>query len=140
MCFLGMAGLPIGLPDFLRQNSRNFRFLHRIPVSGLTRINSERQSCQTLETRHRKSRSRSFNRGFLALRLQTASCCLRTSIRRTATRWNRANASQTEGLGGQNHEQYVHVGSVKVARRKCQVESGWIEFLRTTGGAAADNL
>ncbi len=39
---------------------------------------------------------------------------------------------QTEGLSGQDHEQYVHVGSVKVARRKCQVELHWIEFLRTT--------
>ena len=42
---------------------------------------------------------------------------------------------RTPGLSGQDHEQYVHVGSLKVARRKCQVESRWIEFLRTTGMA-----
>lgn len=67
MCFLGMAGLPT-LFDCLRQNSRNFRFLHRITVSGRTRINSERQSFQTLEIKDQKSRSLSFSRGFLALR------------------------------------------------------------------------
>ena len=69
MCLLGMAGLPILLCDFLHQNSRNFRFLYRITVSGLTRISSDRHSFQTLETTDQNSRFRLFNLGFLALRL-----------------------------------------------------------------------
>ena len=64
-----MVGLPIVLPDFFRQNSRNFRFLHRITVSGRTRINSERQSFHTLEMPNQNSRSLFFNLGFFALRL-----------------------------------------------------------------------
>ena len=36
-------------------------------------------------------------------------------------------------VGGVLAHYDVHVGSVKVARRKCQVELHWIEFLRTTG-------
>ena len=69
MCFLGMAGRPTLLCDFLHQNSRNFRFLHRITVSGLTRISSDRQSLHTLEMTNQNSRSLLFNLGFFALRL-----------------------------------------------------------------------
>ena len=69
ICLLGMVGLPGFCCDFLRQHSRNFLFLHRITVSGLTRINSERQSFQALEMRNQNSRSRLFNLGFFALRL-----------------------------------------------------------------------
>ena len=69
MCFPGMAGLPIMLPDFFRQNSRNFRFLHRFTVSGLTKVNSDRQSFHTLEMTNQNSRSLLFNFGFFALRL-----------------------------------------------------------------------
>ena len=69
ICSLGIAGLP-DLPwDFLRQNSRNFLFLHRITVSGLTRISSEGQSFQTLESNDQNSRSLFVNFGFFSLRL-----------------------------------------------------------------------
>jgi hypothetical protein len=36
--------------DLLRQNSRNFLFLHRVTVSGLTRMNSEDRSFQILDS------------------------------------------------------------------------------------------
>ena len=63
ICSLGIAGLPVLPRDFLRQNSRNFFFLHRITVSGLTRFSSEVQSLQTFESNTQNSRSRFLNRG-----------------------------------------------------------------------------
>ena len=133
MCFLGMAGLPIVLPDFFRQNSRNFRFLHRITVPGLTRTNSERQSFQTLETRDQKSRSRSFNRGPSRAAFVDSELLPEDEHPQNRDPVEPGEREQTEGLSGQDHQQYVHVGSVKAARRKYQVESRRIEFLRTTG-------
>jgi hypothetical protein len=70
MCSLGIAGLPVLPWDFLRQNSRNFVFLHRITVSGLTRISSERQSFQILESNDQNRRSLFLNLGFPALKFQ----------------------------------------------------------------------
>jgi len=69
MCSLGIAGLP-DLPwDFLRQNSRNFLSLHRITVSGLTRISSDVQSLQVLDSNDQNSRSLFLSIGFFDLRL-----------------------------------------------------------------------
>ena len=55
MCFPGMAGLPVLPWDLLRQNSRNFLFLHRITVSGFTMISSVAQSLQTFESSEREN-------------------------------------------------------------------------------------
>lgn len=69
MCSPGIGGLP-GLPcDSLDQNSGNFLFLHRTTVSGLTRINSDVQSLQILESNDQKSRSVLLSSGFFDLRL-----------------------------------------------------------------------
>ena len=88
ICSLGIAGLP-NLPwDFHRQNSRNFLFLHQITVSGFTMISSDAQSLQTFESKDQNNRSLFLSRGFFALRLYTASCCLRARIRNHATRLN----------------------------------------------------
>ena len=69
MCSLGIAGLP-DLPwDFLHQNSRNFLSLHRITVSGLTRISSDVQSIQIFDSNDQNSRSLFLSIGFFDLRL-----------------------------------------------------------------------
>jgi hypothetical protein len=88
VCSLGMAGLP-DLPwDYRRQNSRNFLSLHRITVSGLTRISSDAQSLQIFESNDQNSLSLFLNIGFFDLRLSTMSCCLSTRIRSPASRLN----------------------------------------------------
>jgi len=89
-CSLGMAGLP-DLPwDFPRQNSRNLLFLHRITVSGLTRINSDAQSLQIFESKDQNSRSPFLSIGFFDLRLYTATCCLSARSRIHAVLLNQA--------------------------------------------------
>ena len=93
LCPSGIAGLP-NLPlDFLRQNSRNFLVLHRITVSGFTRTSSDAQPLQTLESNDQNNLSLLCSLGFFALRLYTASCCLRARIRTNATRLNHANTT-----------------------------------------------
>ncbi len=68
-CSLGIAGLP-NLPcDLFLQNSRNFLFLHRITVSGLTRTILVAQPPQTLESNDQNSLSLFLSRDFFALRL-----------------------------------------------------------------------
>jgi len=68
MCSFAIAGLP-DLPwDFLRQKSRNFLSLHRITVSGLTRISSDVQSLQIFDSNYQNSRSRFLSIGFFDLR------------------------------------------------------------------------
>ena len=94
MCSLGIAGLP-DLPwDFLRQNSRNFLSLHRTTVSGLTRISSDVQSLQILDSNDQNSRSLLLSIGFFDLRFYTVSCCLSTRIRSPATRLNHAKMTR----------------------------------------------
>jgi hypothetical protein len=94
MCSLAMAGLP-DLPwDFPRQNSRNFQSLHRITVSGFTRISSDLQSRQIFETKDQNSLSLFLNIGFFDLRLSTVSCCRSTRIRSPATRLNHAQMTR----------------------------------------------
>ncbi len=73
MCSLAIVGLPDFPCDFFRQNSRNFRFLHRITVSGFTKISSEAQSFQILDGSDQIRRSLFRSVGFLDLRLHTAS-------------------------------------------------------------------
>jgi hypothetical protein len=78
MCSFAIAGLP-DLPwDFLHQKSRNFLSLHRITVSGLTRISSHVQSLQILDSNDQNSRSLFLSIGFFDMRLYTMSCCLST--------------------------------------------------------------
>ena len=94
MCSLGIAGLP-DLPwDFLRQNSRNFLSLHRTTVSGLTRISSDVQSLQILDSNDQNSRSLLLSIGFFDLGFYTVSCCLSTRIRSPATRLNHAKMTR----------------------------------------------
>ena len=93
MCSLGMAGLPDLPRDFPRQNSRNFLSLHRITVSGLTRINSDAQSLQIFESKDQNSRSPFLSTGFFDLRLYTANCCLSARIRIHATLLNQAKTT-----------------------------------------------
>jgi hypothetical protein len=82
------SGLP-NLPwDFLRQNARNFLFLHLITVSGVTMISSDAQSLQTFESNDQNNRSLLRSLGFFVLRLYTVSCCLSARIRIHATRLN----------------------------------------------------
>ena len=93
-CSLGIAGLP-DLPwDFLCQNSRNFLSLHRITVSGLTRISSDVQSLQVLDSNDQNSRSLFLSIGFFDLRWYTLSCCLSARIRSTVTRLNQAKTTR----------------------------------------------
>ena len=94
MCSLGIAGLPVLPWDLLRQNSRNFFFLHRITVSGRTRISSEGQPLQILESNDQNRRSLFLNLGFFVLRLYTPSYCLRARIRNQATRLNHAKTNR----------------------------------------------
>ncbi len=94
MCSSGIAGLPGLFWDFLRKNSRNFLSLHRITVSGLTRINSDLQSLQILESNDQNSRSLFLSMGFFDLRLYTASCCRNARIRTQAARSSHAKIAK----------------------------------------------
>jgi len=86
MCSLGIAVLPDLPCDFLHQKSRNFLSLHRITVSGLTRISSDVQSFQILDSNDQGSQPLFHSIGFVGLRMYTANCCLSTSTRSPATR------------------------------------------------------
>jgi hypothetical protein len=80
--------------DFLRQNSRNSLSLHRVTVSGLTRISSDLQSLQTFESNDQNRRSLFLSRGFFDLRLYTASCSRNARIRTQATRLRLAKTTR----------------------------------------------
>jgi hypothetical protein len=86
MCSLGIAGLPDLPCDFLHQKSRDFLSHHRVTVSDLTRISSDVQSLQILDSNDQNSQSLSLSIGFFGLRMYTAICWRSESIRSPATR------------------------------------------------------
>jgi len=84
----GMRSWKVNHFNAARVLASDIRSLHRITVFGFTRIHSDLQSFQSLESNDQKRRSLFRSRGFFDLRLYTTSCCRNARIRTHAARFN----------------------------------------------------